>query len=255
MGMKLFNNNQRGATMRQKILFMVVLFSALNVILATSTRGAEVIGKGVITGKNVNLRLQPDLSAGKITILNLGSEVGVLDQTNNWYKIRLGNGLEGWVFNHYLAKCYPTGSSRGNFLQVLDVSSFARHFLGLRYVYGGVAPAGFDCSGFTLYVYKHFGYVLPHNAAAQIQIGSEIDKKKLLPGDLVFFATSGAGKVSHVGIYLGAGQFIHASSPYSGVKINSLDDTYYNARYVGARRILAPPNENQNDESQLDATS
>ncbi|HVC87872.1 MAG TPA: C40 family peptidase [Gaiellaceae bacterium] len=113
------------------------------------------------------------------------------------------------------------------------VVSFARHFLGVPYVYGGTSPrSGFDCSGFTRFVYAHFGISLPHYSGAQFDRGRVVSRAGLRPGDLVFF--DGLG---HVGLYIGHGLFIHA--PHSGtrVQIDSLDGSY-GALYDGARRLF-----------------
>ena len=113
------------------------------------------------------------------------------------------------------------------------VVRFARRLLGIPYVYGGVSPSsGFDCSGFTRYVYAHFGITLPHYSGAQFDMGSRVSRWGLRPGDLLFF--DGLG---HVGMYIGSGLFIHA--PHSGttVSIDSLTG-WYSGTYDGARRLL-----------------
>jgi cell wall-associated NlpC family hydrolase len=111
------------------------------------------------------------------------------------------------------------------------VIGIAMQYLGTPYVYGGASPAGFDCSGFVMYVYAQVGVSLPHNAAAQYAYGTPVDRSQLQPGDLVFF--NGLG---HNGIYIGGGQFIH--SPHTGdvVKISSLSG-WYTETWVGARRL------------------
>ena len=111
------------------------------------------------------------------------------------------------------------------------VVGYAMLFLGRPYVWGGASPSGFDCSGFTMYVYAHFGVSLPHNAAAQYGYGSPVSSSDLQPGDLVFF--DGLG---HVGLYIGGGQFIHAPHTGDVVKISSLSG-WYASTYVGARRL------------------
>ena len=101
---------------------------------------------------------------------------------------------------------------------------------------GGASPSGFDCSGFTMYVYAHFGYRMSHGASDQLYAFTRVSTAERLAGDLVFFSYGG-GDISHVGIYLGGGAFIHATSN-GGVKISYFDG-YYSSTYVGAVRILA----------------
>ncbi len=105
---------------------------------------------------------------------------------------------------------------------------------GVPYVFGGTSKSGFDCSGYTQYVYKGSDISLPRTSFEQFNVGSSITKEQLQTGDLVFFTTYQKGP-SHVGIYIGGGNFVHASN--SGVRTTSLNDSYYAGRYVGARRI------------------
>jgi peptidoglycan DL-endopeptidase CwlO len=111
------------------------------------------------------------------------------------------------------------------------IVSYARHFLGVPYSYGGVSPrTGFDCSGFVRYVYGHFGISLPHSSFADLWRGRRISRENLRPGDLVFF--NGAG---HVGIYIGGGRFIDA--PHTGTVVRISTMSWYGASYYGARRL------------------
>ena len=113
------------------------------------------------------------------------------------------------------------------------VVTIALSQLGTPYVWGGAAPGGFDCSGLVMWAYAQVGVSLPHSTYALFALGVPVSRDQLAPGDLVFF--DGLG---HVGIYIGGGQFVHAPHTGDVVKISSLDDPWYSATYVGARRIL-----------------
>ena len=109
----------------------------------------------------------------------------------------------------------------------------AMNFLGVPYVWGGASPSGgFDCSGFVLYVYAQHGVSLPHHAATQFNYGTPVTRSQLQPGDLVFF--NGLG---HNGMYIGDDKFVHAPHTGDVVKISSLNDSWYAATWVGARRL------------------
>jgi cell wall-associated NlpC family hydrolase len=119
------------------------------------------------------------------------------------------------------------------------VVDFAMQFVGVNYVWGGASPSGFDCSGFTMYVYGNFGLSLPHNAAAQYntRYGAIISSQaELLPGDLVFFANTYTAGISHVGIYIGGGNVVQALSPGQGVGVASLYSSYWAQHYYSALR-------------------
>jgi len=112
-----------------------------------------------------------------------------------------------------------------------SVVSIALQYLGVPYVWGGASPSGFDCSGLTMYAYAKVGVYLPHNAAMQYGMGTPVSRSQLAPGDLVFFSG-----LSHVGMYIGGGRFVHAPHTGDVVKISSLSEYWYAATYVGARR-------------------
>ena len=119
-----------------------------------------------------------------------------------------------------------------------DIVALARKYLGVKYVWGGSTPDGFDCSGLIQYVFGKNGISLPRVTYNQVNVGSSVQPNKLRPGDLVFFDTDRkkAGP-DHVGIYIGGGKFIHAPRPGQGVKISSLSESYYMDRWMGGRRI------------------
>lgn len=115
------------------------------------------------------------------------------------------------------------------------VVAFAEEFLGAPYVWAGSSPSGFDCSGFTSYIFSEFGVSLSHGADLQFREGYQVNNPQV--GDLVFFSTYESGP-SHVGIYMGDDLFIHASSAAGDVCITTLSSAYYTERYLGARRVL-----------------
>jgi cell wall-associated NlpC family hydrolase len=118
----------------------------------------------------------------------------------------------------------------------LALTKTALRYLGVPYVWGGESASGVDCSGFVQAVFRRNGIELPRTADAQFETGHRVSESGLQPGDLVFFQTYSEG-ASHVGIYLGSGQFVHASSS-SGVRVDSLSESYYSSRFIGARRTL-----------------
>ena len=122
-----------------------------------------------------------------------------------------------------------------------DIVAYAKKYLGYKYVYGGTSPStGFDCSGFTYYVYKHFGYTLSRSSVSQATNGTKVEKKDLQPGDLVIYKNKSLTRIGHVGIYIGDNKMIHASEPGVGVIITDIDSKAhkYPQRYVMGRRII-----------------
>lgn len=117
-----------------------------------------------------------------------------------------------------------------------QIAAIAQQYLHVPYVWGGSSPAGFDCSGFIYYLFSNQGFSLPRMADEQFEVGQWVDKRDLLPGDLVFFETYEVG-ASHVGVYMGGDSFIHASSAVGEVTVTPLSKPYYAARYLGARRV------------------
>ncbi len=127
----------------------------------------------------------------------------------------------------------PTGVVAAG-VRGLSVVDYAKEFIGTPYVWGGVGPNGFDCSGYVEFVYAHFGIHLGRTSYEQFDEGTPVYMADLLPGDLVFFSTYGPG-ASHVGIYIGSGQFISASG--SAVQILAMNTPYWSSHYIGARRV------------------
>lgn len=198
------------------------------------------VSVGVVTGNYVRLRDEGSLSGKVLTLLSKGTQVEVLDRQNGWYKVKLSNGQEGWIYGEYLSVRSGSYASRGEADRNLvdKLIDFAKSFLGTRYVYGGSSPRGFDCSGFVSYVFSNFGFSLPRTADEQANIGDTVTRDSLEKGDLVFFKTLGSSIINHVGIYIGDGQFIHASSGAGKVVISPLNEGYYLSHYIKAKRVI-----------------
>ena len=190
---------------------------------------------GRVTGSGVNVRELAATTSAAVAVLNEGTFVTVNGFVGGWYSVTCESGETGYIRSDLLVLSEDKTSNAG-------IVELAKSFLGVRYVYGGASPSGFDCSGFTMYLCKQYGYSLPHTASGQMEYGTAIAKDALQPGDLVFFRDPSRipsyKTASHVGLYIGGGQFIHASSG-SGycVKISSLSDNYYATYYAGARRL------------------
>lgn len=199
---------------------------------------------GRVEGDGVNVRSTSSTDGQVLTVMNRNSIATVNGFEDGWYMIT-ANGVDGYIRSDYLTMCGSSASAAGSLgSSASDVVSFAKQYLGTRYVYGGSSPSGFDCSGFTMYIYKNFGYSLPHTATGQWQsgYGTRIyNISELQPGDLVFFcdpSRSNGKACSHAGIYVGNGQHIHASSSRSGgVIISDLTSGYYNTYFVGGIRL------------------
>lgn len=130
----------------------------------------------------------------------------------------------------------PVSRGRSQDIAVSRILAMAARFQGVPYLWGGTTPDGFDCSGYTQYVFAQNGISLPRTADAQFEVGLPVTRSQLQPGDLVFFTTYEPG-ASHNGIYLGDGRFISASSS-RGVAVDRLDSSYWGQRYIGARRVV-----------------
>ncbi|GHU53897.1 cell wall hydrolase [Clostridia bacterium] len=212
-------------------------------------------GYAVVMSDGLRLRSLPSQGADILTTYQNGTAVDVYGDFGDWIKVGL-DGTEGYVSREYvslqdgerpkaslMSAPLITGTEYGGNARADEIISYAKQFLGTPYSWGGTnLNSGVDCSGFVYAVMKHFGVNLSHNSAAQSHEGIEIPKSQLQSGDLVFFDTDGAndGHISHVGIYMGNGQFIQSSSSKRswGIVITALEDPYYVRTYVKAARVL-----------------
>ena len=195
------------------------------------------------TTDRLNLRKGAGTSYSVITTLDKGIAVTVHSSSNGWSKVSV-NGMTGYVSSSYLSSTKPSTSSStdsSTSSKVDKVLNFASQQLGKPYVWGAQGPNSFDCSGLTYYVYKNAaGITLPRTSVEQSKYGTTVSKSNLKAGDLIFFDTSGPndGGVSHVGIYVGNGQMIHASSSQKKIVKVSVETSYWNNAFVRAKRVL-----------------
>lgn len=229
--------------------------------------------KTMYTEDYVNIRKEPSTTADIIMTVEENTALKVIGEEGDWYKVDTSEG-EAYVIKSALSSERMQTTSRGSLDRKAnsdkttenssdsnkvasntsklgsEIVSYAKKFLGVPYVYGGASSSGFDCSGFTMYVFDHFGISMGHGAQMQSKLGKAVEANKnsktsllenLEVGDLVFFLDyETMDEIGHCGIYIGDGDFIHASSG-SGycVKINSLlPGEYYNTRYCSARRVI-----------------
>lgn len=189
------------------------------------------------------LRSSASSASQRIALLEQGTTLKVLARNGKWAKVATSGGVCGFVYRPLLASgagsTKPAGQVASKPQPDRQDHSLIRTALACRgtaYHRGGTGRGGFDCSGFTRFVYSKYGIALPHSSSAQAGRGTSVSRGELTAGDLVFFQTSHRG-ISHVGIYVGNGNFVHAESRGKGVTVDSLNSGYYSPRYRGARRI------------------
>ena len=196
--------------------------------------------KATVNATSLNVRSGASTSYSVITKLPKGTVVDVIESASNgWKKIKTSNGTTGWVSGQYLTTGVVEQPSTPSTNKVQAVVDLAHKQIGKPYVWGAEGPNSFDCSGLTYYVYKNAaGITLPRNSRSQYGAGKAVSKSNLQPGDLIFSSTDGTGNITHVAIYVGDGQMIHAPRSGKNVEKVSMNTSYWNKAYVGARRIL-----------------
>jgi hypothetical protein len=189
------------------------------------------------------------------TLLQRGLNAYYFVHRSGLYKVRFGNFTSqesartsaeelhalGIIDGYFIVSPtdYPQDQRSGRPYLRSEIVRTAKSFLGIPYRWSGTSPSrGFDCSGFSMTVYQLNGLNLPRTSKAQWEAGTPIDRNQLLEGDLVFFATTDSGEVSHVGIYLGDNNIIHASRWGKKIRIDSLSQKYYRQHFIGGRSYL-----------------
>ena len=233
----------------------------------TKPEEEKVIKTAYVSSDGLRVRSEPNTTSEILDSLSKNTKISILKELDGWYKVKVGD-VVGYVSAKYVSDTKVTEATSRDGTTLKDnenttqqteeqpkeqvaqpsettgttgaaVVEYAKKLVGSKYKAGGASPeTGFDCSGFTTYVYKQFGVTLNRSAKDQIKNGVAVEKSNLQLGDLVIFRDRANKTVGHVGIYIGDGNFVHAANEGSGVKITSLSLSYYSARYVGARRVI-----------------
>lgn len=193
-----------------------------------------VYGVAKHDGLNVESNGKPIASVAK------GVKFTVIAREGSKYSVKMADGKTGWVRADSVALTdtrKPTAISDTWGLKRTGMVQMALAFRGSRYVRGGESPRGFDCSGFVKYIYAKNGIKLPHDSRALFQCGSYVSKDNLQEGDILFFVNTYRRGISHVGMYIGDGKFIHAATSRLGVRVDYLDSAYYRNHYFAAKRV------------------
>lgn len=203
----------------------------------------------ISSNASAHFRSGPSTSSQSLGKLPKNTKITITGEENGWYKVSY-NGKEGYISKSLVTEGEPpaTTSSRSQEeprsattttaqASSNNVVQVAESYAGSRYVSGGSSPSGFDCSGFTQYVYGKCGVTLSRTSYTQATQGTAVNKSELQPGDLLLFHYYGSSSIGHVGIYVGNGKFIHAANSNRGVVYDSIESGYYADNYAGARRL------------------
>ena len=207
---------------------------------STNNSTSQTSYKATVNTDSLNMRKGAGTSYSVITKLSNGTVVDVLESASNgWKKIKTSNGTTGWVSGSYLANGVVEQPSTPSTNKVQAVIDLTHKQLGKPYVWGAEGPNSFDCSGLIYYVYKNAASItLPRTSSDQYSAGVAVSRSNLKAGDLIFSSTDGTGNITHVAIYVGYGQMIHAPRNGKNVEKVSINNSYWNKAYVGARRVL-----------------
>lgn len=212
------------------------VYIAREFVVVAETRGIIIDPMALV------FDLPPGEGGQVIGHVYLDTVLDVTGRFNNWIAVSYMGGT-GFVYGSYIQIPYFVNlpqarlSGQGIGYELVDL---AMNYLGTRYLWGGTTPNGFDCSGFMVYLLGHFDIRVNRVSRDMAHNGVQVNRSDLQPGDLVFFAaTPGGSRITHVGMYIGDGRFIHSSSERTGgVIISYMSSAFNNPRFVTARRVI-----------------
>jgi cell wall-associated NlpC family hydrolase len=221
---------------------------ASSVSTSTSTNTNNVYAVVNCSG-SLNLRSAASTSSNVVASLSSGYNLSVYEYEDGWIKVSDDEGHTGYVKSDFITlkngtkpanTTTTTVQSASASSKAAQIIAYAKQYIGTPYVYGGTnLNTGVDCSGFTYCIFKNNGVTINRSSREQYKNGVSVSKSDLQPGDLVFFNTGGDTAISHVGMYIGNGQYIHSTDGGNkGVCISNLSDSYSAKTYYGARRVL-----------------
>ena len=197
--------------------------------------------RGDLTYLVMVYNLPRELGGYSIGSLNGGTSIVVTGEFYDWYEFYYADGFAFVETTHVTIPEFvelsrariPGISGLGD-----EIADFALTLLGIRYVHGGMSRNGFDCSGFVGYVLRQFDISVYRRSVDMARNGVHVNRGDIERGDLLFFATTGGSRISHVGIYIGGGRMVHAANRRSGVRISDINNSYFAPRFVTARRVV-----------------
>ena len=227
--------------MRKTMIFLASVVGST--ILATSALAATSYETEVEYG--VNMRNAPSLSGKVIRMLKRGEDIHVVSEADgNWLKVKTKSGTIGYISDNKKYTDYNGSSSGGSTTPTRSkIVSTAKSYKGDFDYDWGAEPWNTnykkaDCSSYMELVFRKHGIDLPRTSREQAKEGTYVKKSNLKPGDLVFFDTNDNGSINHVGLYIGGGDFIHASPIFDGVGVSDINSNYWSDHYVTARNVL-----------------
>jgi len=225
---------------RPAIPVQPVVIPPLPVQRTTEVLPVPEVGSELLAPQALRLRRGPKSYFAAVTLVAPETPLTIVSERDKWYEVQLPEGETGWVYEDDLRIVERVTPADPSTIRGADIVRDAQRYLGVRYRWGGTSERSLDCSGFVYIVFsQRIAGLARLRSYDYYMMGAPVKGEDLLPGDLVFFTTYAPGP-SHVGIYVGEGKFIHASSGARQVVISPLTDPYYASKYLGARRLLNP---------------